>query len=298
MRNGSRASLGSESARAALHAIVGCVGAAGSGASCGAGAMGAAASSVIGSLLAPTENMSGADRLARENLVNSLVAGVAAGMGASGADIATAAGAAQIEVQNNQVAPPAPNPPPPMPGDPKQPFRIPGLEWLAGSKGDGLIADPAAQLDLSAGVHAIPISDLTNAIKDGMIYRPAGIVVTLADYIMTMASGDRNRMPIPETVTADNGLQVQSNPKHTPGMSGNNPNAVTEPNNSLELFNNSVQGRGNSRYAIDENGNINRFSNDGNGVYHWSGSTGDSKTPLDVSSIPIGVRRDLGFKGK
>ncbi|MDR5856738.1 filamentous hemagglutinin N-terminal domain-containing protein [Caballeronia sp. LZ062] len=97
-------SLKDETARAALHAIVGCAGAAGSGANCGAGAMGAAASSVIGSLLGPTENMSAADRLVRENLVNSLVAGVATGMGASGADTATAAGAAQIEVQNNQVS--------------------------------------------------------------------------------------------------------------------------------------------------------------------------------------------------
>ncbi|SAK98731.1 hypothetical protein AWB82_07235 [Caballeronia glebae] len=49
--------------------------------------------------------MSAADRLVRENLVNSLVAGVATGMGTSGADMATAAGAAQIESQNNQVAP-------------------------------------------------------------------------------------------------------------------------------------------------------------------------------------------------
>jgi hypothetical protein len=51
-----------------------------------------------------TENMSASDRQLREGLVNSLVAGVAAGMGASGADVATATGAAQIEVQNNQVS--------------------------------------------------------------------------------------------------------------------------------------------------------------------------------------------------
>ncbi len=103
--------------------------------------MGAAASSVIGSLLGPTKDMSADDRLARENLVNSLVAGVAAGMGASGAETATAAGAAQIEVQNNQVA--LPLPPMFTPGDAKAPFKIPGLEWLTGNKGDGVIADPA-----------------------------------------------------------------------------------------------------------------------------------------------------------
>ncbi|CAB3749046.1 hemagglutinin repeat-containing protein [Paraburkholderia humisilvae] len=92
-----------EAARAALHAIVGCAGAAGSGASCGAGAMGAAASSVIGSLLKPTDDMTAEQRLARENLVNNLIAGVATGMGASGANTAAAAGAGQIEAQNNQV---------------------------------------------------------------------------------------------------------------------------------------------------------------------------------------------------
>ncbi|CAB3748099.1 hypothetical protein LMG29739_00476 [Paraburkholderia solisilvae] len=63
--------------------------------------MGAAASSVIGSLLGPTANMSAADREARESLVSSLVAGIAT---ASGTNAATATGAAQIEVENNQVS--------------------------------------------------------------------------------------------------------------------------------------------------------------------------------------------------
>ncbi|MCC8395608.1 hemagglutinin repeat-containing protein [Paraburkholderia sp. MMS20-SJTR3] len=90
-----------ETARAALHAIVGCAGAAASSQSCGAGAMGAAASSVLGSLLSSTEGMSAEDREARENLVTSLVAGIAA---VSGANAATASGAAQIEVENNQVS--------------------------------------------------------------------------------------------------------------------------------------------------------------------------------------------------
>jgi hypothetical protein len=45
--------------------------------------------------------MSAQDRLARKNLVNSLVAGIAA---AGGVNAATATGAAQIEVENNQVS--------------------------------------------------------------------------------------------------------------------------------------------------------------------------------------------------
>ncbi|MEI7294281.1 hypothetical protein WCQ02_19235 [Paraburkholderia tropica] len=135
-------SLDSETARAALHSIVGCAGAAGSGASCGAGAMGAAASSVIGSLLGPTTNMSAADREARENLVTSLVAGIAAG---GGVNAATATGSAQIEAENNQLASVAP-PPSWLPGL----IKLPGFKGETAGKGDGVIADPATELDPSA----------------------------------------------------------------------------------------------------------------------------------------------------
>ncbi|WP_348638402.1 hypothetical protein [Paraburkholderia sp. D15] len=93
--------LQDESARAALHAIVGCAGAAASSQSCGAGALGAATSSVLGSLLKPTDGMTTSDREARDSLVTSLVAGVAA---VSGQNVATAAGAGKIEVENNQVS--------------------------------------------------------------------------------------------------------------------------------------------------------------------------------------------------
>ncbi|MGF6573836.1 hypothetical protein ABH945_005957 [Paraburkholderia sp. GAS333] len=59
------------------------------------------ASSVLGSLLAPTTDMSAEDRQARENLVTSLVAGIAM---ASGTNAATATGAGLIEVENNQAS--------------------------------------------------------------------------------------------------------------------------------------------------------------------------------------------------
>lgn len=104
-------SLGSDEARAALHAIVGCAGAAASSQSCGAGAMGASASSLLGTLLGPTTGMSDEDRQARENLVTSLVAGIAT---ASGANAATATNAGQIEVENNQVSLPGTKPKDPL----------------------------------------------------------------------------------------------------------------------------------------------------------------------------------------
>lgn len=131
-------SLNDETARAALHAIVGCAGAGASGQNCGAGAMGAAASSVLGSLLAPSTNLSASEREARDNLVASLVAGVAA---VSGQNVATATGAGKIEVENNQVSPTAPVP------SWLAGFKLPGYKGERSSKGDGVIVDPATELD-------------------------------------------------------------------------------------------------------------------------------------------------------
>ena len=283
--------LGSEEARVALHAIVGCAGAAASSQSCGAGAMGAASSSVLGSLLAPSANLSATEREARDNLVTSLVAGVAA---VSGQNIATAAGAGKIEVENNQVAYPQAPPPPWLSG-----FKLPGYKGETAGKGDGVIADPVTELDpsIKPGSLISPMPD-ARTIGDWITSIIPDQAKGLVNYVITAVGGKNNRLPIPEVVTADNGLQVESNPKHTPGMPGNRANAGTEPSNSLDLFNSSIPGDGDKRYAIDSNGNINRFYSDGNGVYHWSGSTGDASVPIDVSSIPIVVKRLLGFKGK
>jgi filamentous hemagglutinin len=170
-------SLDNDAARASLHAIVGCAGAAAGGQDCGAGAMGAAASSVIGSLLGPTANMSAVDREARENLVNSLVAGIAA---AGGVDASTATGAAQIEVENNQVSLTT-----------STGFRlppIPGFKGETASKGDGVIADPATELDASikAGRLITPAGD-PRLIEQ--IFTPVGNAVKeLVDYVTTAAS--------------------------------------------------------------------------------------------------------------
>ncbi|MDN7585718.1 hemagglutinin repeat-containing protein [Burkholderia seminalis] len=283
--------LGSEEARAALHAIVGCAGAAAGSQSCGAGAMGAATSSVLGSLLAPSTNLSASEREARDNLVASLVAGVAA---VSGQNVATATGAGKIEVENNQISPMAP-----APGW-LAGFKLPGYKGETAGKGDGVIADPATALDpmiKPTGSLIYPMPD-AKTVGDWITAIIPDQAKGLVDYVIAATGGNTNRLPIPETVTADNGLQVVSNPKHTPGMPGNRSNAGTEPGDSLDLFNSSIPGGENTRYAIDSRGNINRFYSDGNGVYHWSGSTGDSSAPLNVSKIPIDVRRSLGFKGK
>ncbi|WP_338862083.1 hemagglutinin repeat-containing protein [Mycetohabitans rhizoxinica] len=83
--------LQSEEARAALHALVGCAGAAASRQDCGAGAMGAAASSMLGTLLGPTQGLTQRQKEAQTNLVSSLVAAVAGMAGQDTQAVTTAA---------------------------------------------------------------------------------------------------------------------------------------------------------------------------------------------------------------
>ncbi|WP_247709253.1 hemagglutinin repeat-containing protein [Ralstonia solanacearum] len=176
-------SIGSEDARAALHAIVGCAGAAASSQSCGAGAMGAAASSVLGSLLGPTDGMTPDQKQARVNLVTSVVAGLAA---STGVNAATATSAGQIEVENNQVWAPRPSPPPPSPGQPQKPFEIPGFKGDTAKKGDGVISDPMQQVDPTANVHANPVSEQTGP---KILVSPIDIIKTAIENVIAMASG-------------------------------------------------------------------------------------------------------------
>ena len=106
------------------------------------------------------------------------------------------------------------------------------------------------------------------------------------------------RLPIKEPTVGTNGIPIESNGKHTPGLPGYNPSAGTEPRNSLDLFNQSIASPKDPtvRYSIDAQGNINRFSSDGNGRFHWSGSTGDASAPLNPNPIPIEIRRLPGVK--
>ncbi len=88
---------------ASLHAIVACAGAAASSQSCGAGALGAAASSLLTNLFTDDAKETNADKDAKRNLVTSLVAGVAAVVSSSNA--ATATTAATAAVDNNWLTP-------------------------------------------------------------------------------------------------------------------------------------------------------------------------------------------------
>lgn len=105
-------------------------------------------------------------------------------------------------------------------------------------------------------------------------------------------------IPSPTPTVATNGLVYKSNPKHTPGQHSNRPNAGVEPPDSLKLFGQSIPSSKHYpnkevRFAVDTKGNIHRFEGT-NGEYHWNGSTGDAKNPLNRQDIPNEVKKQLG----
>ena len=92
----------SEATRTLLHGIVGCAGAAVTTGNCSAGALGAAASSVLAKLIAMAagDDLSAGEREARGNLIASIVAGISDAMSV---DAATSTTAAITELTNNAL---------------------------------------------------------------------------------------------------------------------------------------------------------------------------------------------------
>ncbi|WP_228903005.1 hypothetical protein, partial [Photorhabdus bodei] len=123
---------------------------------------------------------------------------------------------------------------------------------------------------------------------------------TTKDNLAYLAEGRDNRLPIPETTVAGNGLKIESNSKHTPGAQGFRPNAGIEPRDSLSIFEGSVSiDSDKHRYAKDSNGHIHRFSPNNTGAYHWSGSTGDSKNKLELTGkVKSRLQKQEGWKIK
>ncbi|WP_170211496.1 hemagglutinin repeat-containing protein [Achromobacter insolitus] len=94
-----------QAARAALHTLVGCAAGSARGDGCGASALGAGAASVVNVLLDATSDKSGSAlspeaKEARSNLVSSLLAGVAGGLGA---DASAVVNSGRSETENNAV---------------------------------------------------------------------------------------------------------------------------------------------------------------------------------------------------
>ncbi|MBP3195144.1 MAG: hypothetical protein J6M05_05710, partial [Cardiobacteriaceae bacterium] len=103
---------------------------------------------------------------------------------------------------------------------------------------------------------------------------------------------------VPVTTKSGENLYYQSNQKHTPGQQGYSRKAGTEPKNSLELFENSVQIREKTRYTQDADGHIHQFKPQDNNTWHWAGSTGDKTVPLKLENDVKSDLRKQGMKGK
>jgi hypothetical protein len=115
-------------------------------------------------------------------------------------------------------------------------------------------------------------------------------------------TGKGSPLPVTEPIKAKNGLNYESNPKHTPGGQGFRPNAGIEPKDSLNLFENSIPTKHpHVRLSIDKDGNIHRFFNnskDGSGAFHWSGSTADKGNALGHRELAPYSKEIKQLKGK
>ena len=157
------------------------------------------------------------------------------------------------------------------------------------------------EADRNAAIHNALMSGDSSEAKQLAINSLAQVAGTsaagIAAGIGKSGSGKGSALPTQAATTAQNGLNYQSNPKHTPGQQGYSYKAGTEPNNSIDLFSSSVTS-GKKRYAKDAEGNVHQFTNTNDGTWHWSGSTGDKSAPLNKNMIPSDIKKQLDLPKK
>ena len=177
--------------------------------------------------------------------------------------------------------------------------------WTSAGLAGGSIALalPTGGTVTGPGVAAAGTVLVSGSVAAGSIVK-AGVEGLFNDPNMQFNSNNSNNgssLPVEEKTTARNGLNYQSNPKHTPGQAGNRPDAGIEPKNSLELFENSVPSsqNPNQRFAFDKETNtLHRFYNDGNGTWHWSGSTNQGANSLTGKQVPNDIKNIFGLPKK
>lgn len=188
---------------------------------------------------------------------------------------------------------------------------IPGEKILAkGYKGAKALFTQAAEL-YKKGLYSDARHTMTQAVKElkqaDVLYAvtPDGSRVKVPNGKMPdhVSASKGSALPVstptPVKLKTGENVQYKSNPKHTPGQNGWSYKAGREPSNSLELFKKSESvNNSRTRYTMDEDGNIHRFAKDHQNVWHWSGSTGDSKNPLQLNNEVKAQLRALGWKGK
>ena len=117
----------------------------------------------------------------------------------------------------------------------------------------------------------------------------------------TPSGKGKGSIPVKDKTTALNGLSYQSNPKHTPGQPGYRSNAGVEPKNSLDLFGESTPStlKPNQRYTYNKETNtLHRFFEDGNGTWHWSGSTKQGANSITGNQVPNDIKKLFNLTGK
>ena len=103
---------------------------------------------------------------------------------------------------------------------------------------------------------------------------------------------------------ASNGLYYKSNEKHSLGKSGRKAGETfgIEPQNSLELFNNSVPSikKPTHRYTCDElTKTLHRFFSNSDGTeWHWSGATNQGAVSLKGDDVPNDIKKLFNLKKK
>ena len=185
------------------------------------------------------------------------------------------------------------------------------LPSVALDKGAGKAASATmtATVTLKNGTSLIFAADSASVLEAAIkIAAASGALATssnlgndLVNAIKGQDSSKKSGVPVPEKTKASNGLDYQSNPKHTPGQPGNRNNAGIEPQNSLDLFGDSIQStnKPNQRYTYDEStGTLHRFFNDGNGTWHWSGSTNQGQNSLTGADVPNDIKKIFNLPKK
>uniref|UniRef100_UPI002018256E VENN motif pre-toxin domain-containing protein n=1 Tax=Cupriavidus sp. 2SB TaxID=2502199 RepID=UPI002018256E len=164
-------------------------------------------------LLSPTEGMSAEQKQARENAVQSLVAGVA---GAVGGDAAAAMNAATFEIENNQLSPVQSGGGLPAWGSatPQKPFQIPSKP--ADPSEATLTGTPDKSKDNQSKPFYQPLNDFATGAMD-IIFTPISNAFTsVLDSIVTKVVDSVSR-PTPPTSEKDVGADL--GPGHSPQVS-------------------------------------------------------------------------------
>jgi RHS repeat-associated protein len=97
------------------------------------------------------------------------------------------------------------------------------------------------------------------------------------------------------------------NPKHDPSKPLGGPDASVIPNNHMELWDNrtTYESSNDVWWSYEGTGKkaiFHKFASDGNGAYHWAGSTGKNMnrrgkevTPIPISKVPSSIKRKAAY---